>query len=72
MVTHVAVDGGGMGDNLEVSLYGQRFEAALVNRVGSGAGGDGHGGGPALRIGDTLIDGVALADPAVGTCSPCR
>ncbi|WP_431232362.1 diaminopimelate decarboxylase family protein [Mycolicibacterium psychrotolerans] len=32
-VTHVAIDGG-MGDNLEVSLYGQRFEATLVDRVG--------------------------------------
>ena len=31
VVTHVAVDGG-MGDNLEVSLTGQRFEAAIVNR----------------------------------------
>ncbi|MBI3691560.1 MAG: diaminopimelate decarboxylase, partial [Mycolicibacterium aromaticivorans] len=36
VVTHVAVDGG-MGDNLEVSLYGQRFEAALVDRVGGGS-----------------------------------
>src|SRR6185369_12984508 len=33
--TFVAVDGG-MGDNLEVSLYGQRFEATLVDRVGGG------------------------------------
>ncbi|MGZ6780401.1 MAG: diaminopimelate decarboxylase family protein, partial [Mycobacterium sp.] len=33
MVTHVAVDGG-MGDNLEVSLTGQRFEATMVDRVG--------------------------------------
>ncbi|MCB0941954.1 MAG: diaminopimelate decarboxylase [Mycobacterium sp.] len=66
-VTHVAVDGG-MGDNLEVSLYGQRFEAALVNRVGSGA-----AGGETVTVvgrhcesGDTLIDGVALDDPTVG------
>ncbi len=48
MVTHVAVDGG-MGDNLEVSLTGQRFEAALVDRVG-GARRDRHRGGAALRI----------------------
>ena len=34
-VTHVAVDGG-MGDNLEVSLTGQRFEAAIVDRFGGG------------------------------------
>jgi diaminopimelate decarboxylase len=30
---HVAVDGG-MGDNLEVSLYGQRFEPRLLGRDG--------------------------------------
>jgi len=31
-VTFVAVDGG-MGDNLEVALFGQRFEACIVNRL---------------------------------------
>lgn len=63
VVTHVAVDGG-MGDNLEVSLYGQRFEAALVDRVG---------GGERVTVvgrhcesGDQLIDGVPLDNPAVG------
>ncbi|MGY4708648.1 diaminopimelate decarboxylase [Mycolicibacterium sp. CBM1] len=62
-VTHVAVDGG-MGDNLEVSLYGQRFEATLVAR---------RGGGDIVTVvgrhcesGDQLIDGVALDNPAVG------
>ena len=62
-VTHVAVDGG-MGDNLEVSLYGQRFEATLVDRVG---------GGETVTVvgrhcesGDQLIDGVPLDNPAVG------
>lgn len=61
--THVAVDGG-MGDNLEVSLYGQRFEAALVDRLG---------GGETVTVvgrhcesGDQLIDGVPLDNPAVG------
>ena len=33
VVTHVAVDGG-MGDNLEVSLTGQRFEATIVESRG--------------------------------------
>jgi diaminopimelate decarboxylase len=33
--TFVAVDGG-MGDNLDVALYGQRFEATLAHRVGGG------------------------------------
>lgn len=62
-VTHVAVDGG-MGDNLEVSLTGQRFEATVVDRVG---------GGEVVNVvgrhcesGDQLVDGVALRDPAVG------
>ncbi|HKH52170.1 MAG TPA: diaminopimelate decarboxylase [Mycobacterium sp.] len=62
-ITHVAVDGG-MGDNLEVSLTGQRFEATIVNRVG---------GGELVSVvgrhcesGDQLVDGVPLRDPAVG------
>src|SRR6478609_2010903 len=61
VVTHVAVDGG-MGDNLEVSLTGQRFEAALVDRVG--------GGGETVTIvgrhcesGDQLVDEIELRDP---------
>jgi diaminopimelate decarboxylase len=59
----VAVDGG-MGDNLEVSLTGQRFEAAIVNRVG---------GGEMVSVvgrhcesGDQLVDGVPLQRPAIG------
>lgn len=61
--TFVAIDGG-MADNLEVSLYGQRFEATVANRVG--------GGelytlvGRHCESGDTLIDGVQLQDPKVG------
>src|SRR5690349_21951663 len=60
----VAVDGG-MGDNLEVALFDQRFEAAVANRV--------TGGGERYALvgrhcesGDVLIDGVALQSPAVG------
>lgn len=63
VVTHVAVDGG-MGDNLEVSLTGQRFEATIVNRVG---------GGEIVSVvgrhcesGDQLVAGVALRDASVG------
>jgi diaminopimelate decarboxylase len=61
--TFVAVDGG-MSDNLEVSLYGQRFEATITTRVG--------GGelctvvGRHCESGDQLIDGVMLRDPQVG------
>lgn len=61
--TFVAVDGG-MGDNMEVALYGQRFEATIVDRVG---------GGEACMLvgrhcesGDKIIDGVPLRDPRVG------
>jgi diaminopimelate decarboxylase len=63
-VTHVAVDGG-MGDNLEVSLTGQRFEAAIVTRFGPG-------GEPVTVVGrhcesgDQLIDRISLPGPAVG------
>jgi diaminopimelate decarboxylase len=63
VVTQGAVDGG-LGDNLEVSLTGQRFEATIVNRVG---------GGEVVSVvgrhcesGDQLVDGVALREPAVG------
>jgi diaminopimelate decarboxylase len=61
--TLVAVDGG-MSDNLEVSLYGQRFEATITDRVG--------GGemctlvGRHCESGDQLIDAVALREPAIG------
>jgi diaminopimelate decarboxylase len=64
--TFVAVDGG-MGDNLEVALFAQRFEAGIANRLG-----------PTERCeravvvgrhcesGDVLVDGVELDAPAVG------
>ncbi len=61
--TFVAVDGG-MGDNLEVALVGQRFEATVANRVG--------GGQPVTVVGrhcesgDVLSESVPLQDAAVG------
>ena len=61
--TFVAVDGG-MADNLEVSLYGQRFEATVTARVG--------GGDPVELVGrhcesgDCLVHGVPLREPMVG------
>ena len=64
-VTFVAVDGG-MGDNLEVALFGQRFEAAVADRL------DGAGGetvtlvGRHCESGDVLVDGVRLDAPRVG------
>lgn len=76
--TFVAVDGG-MSDNLEVSLYGQRFEATIVDRVSGGGNGttagtgDGTGDGELCTVvgrhcesGDQLIDGVVLRAPQVG------
>ncbi len=61
--TFVAVDGG-MGDNLEVSLYGQRFEATVADRVG---GGDSYTVvGRHCESGDQLIESVPLREPAVG------
>ena len=62
-VVHVAVDGG-MGDNLEVSLTGQRFEATLVGRVGGGE--QVTVVGRHCESGDELVDGVPLRDPVVG------
>jgi len=61
--THVAVNGG-MGDNLEPMLYGQRFAPAIVDRdrpletcelVGH------H-----CESGDVLVPGAVLATPEVG------
>jgi diaminopimelate decarboxylase len=63
VVTHVAVDGG-MGDNLEVSLTGQRFEATIADRVGGGE--TVSVVGRHCESGDQLVDGVALRDPSVG------
>ncbi|MGV9798574.1 diaminopimelate decarboxylase [Mycobacterium sp. NPDC003449] len=62
-ITHVAVDGG-MGDNLEVSLTGQRFEATLVDRIGGGE--TATVVGRHCESGDQLVDGVPLRDPVVG------
>jgi diaminopimelate decarboxylase len=63
-VTFVAVDGG-MGDNLEVALYGQRFEAAVATRFA----GDGDSVtivGRHCESGDVVVAGVSLPDPRVG------
>lgn len=61
--TFVAVDGG-MGDNLEVALVGQRFEATIADRVG---------GGQTVTVvgrhcesGDVISEGVPLREPRVG------
>ena len=63
VVTHVAVDGG-MADNLEPMLYGQRFAPAILdrNRAPETCELVGHH----CESGDVLASGVALASPAVG------
>jgi diaminopimelate decarboxylase len=53
-----------MGDNLEVSLYGQQFEATLVDRVGGGE--TATVVGRHCESGDQLVEGVALQHPVVG------
>ena len=63
--TFVAVDGG-MGDNLEVALVGQRFEAALADRAGTAGGEPVTVVGRHCESGDVLIDEIALPGPRVG------
>lgn len=70
--TFVAVDGG-MGDNLEVSLYGQRFEAAVATRLHGADGAHRTLDGELCRVvgrhcesGDVLSAGVPLPDPRPG------
>jgi diaminopimelate decarboxylase len=65
-VTFVAVDGG-MGDNLEVALFDQRFEAGLADRIDVGADTETVTVvGRHCESGDVLVDGVPLPDPRVG------
>jgi diaminopimelate decarboxylase len=63
--TFVAVDGG-MGDNLEVALFAQRFEAGIANRLGGTGGERAVVVGRHCESGDVLVDGVELDAPAVG------
>ena len=61
--THVAVDGG-MGDNLEVALYGQPFSPAIIDKVGPTESCDVVG--RHCESGDTFVRDHELVDPAVG------
>ncbi|MFC9294991.1 diaminopimelate decarboxylase [Streptomyces sp. NPDC057011] len=61
--TFVAVDGG-MGDNLEVALYDQRFEATVATRPGGGE--PHHLVGRHCESGDILSADVPLRDPRPG------
>jgi diaminopimelate decarboxylase len=63
--TFVAVDGG-MADNLEVSLTGQRLEAAMVTKLAQPADIRADLVGRHCESGDRLIEGIDLADPQIG------
>lgn len=63
--TFVAVDGG-MGDNLEVALYDQRFEAGIVGRFDGPEPETVTVVGRHCESGDVLVDGVELSRPSVG------
>jgi diaminopimelate decarboxylase len=65
VVTFVGVDGG-MGDNLEVALFGQRFEAAMAERFDAPDCELVTVVGRHCESGDVLIDGVQLPTPRVG------
>jgi len=62
--TFVAVDGG-MGDNLEVALFGQRFEAGIANRLDASSGEVVTVVGRHCESGDILVDSVPLNAPRV-------
>lgn len=64
-ITFVAVDGG-MGDNLEVALFEQRFEAGIVGRFDAPGLETVTVVGRHCESGDVLVDGVSLSAPAVG------
>ena len=64
-VVFVAVDGG-MGDNLEVALFDQRFEAGIADRLQAADGETVTVVGRHCESGDVLVDDVRLAAPTVG------
>jgi diaminopimelate decarboxylase len=63
--TFVAVDGG-MGDNMEVALVGQRFEAGIAGRFGADGAEPVTVVGRHCESGDVLVDGIDLPSPRVG------
>lgn len=61
----VAVDGG-MGDNLEVAMYGQRYEACLATRMNEEATEESVIVGRHCESGDVLIDPLTLPAAQMG------
>jgi len=54
-----------MGDNLEVALFDQRFEAGIANRLDASNGEVVTVVGRHCESGDILVDGVSLNAPRV-------
>lgn len=67
--THVAVDGG-MGDNLEVALYGQPFHPAIIDKSGATEVCDVVG--RHCESGDTFAWAIRSCTPRWATCSSSR
>ncbi len=64
--TWVAVDGG-MSDNLRPMLYGARYEAHVVDRLGGGGGGEPcHLAGKHCESGDVIVRDALLEAPRPG------
>ncbi|MEP6842450.1 MAG: diaminopimelate decarboxylase [Pseudolysinimonas sp.] len=63
LLTHAAVDGG-MGDNLEVALYGQAFQPSIIDRSGESEVVDVEG--RHCESGDRIARGVEIVRPEVG------
>jgi diaminopimelate decarboxylase len=61
--THAAIDGG-MGDNLEVSLYGQPFQPSVIDRRGESEVVDIVG--RHCESGDRIAENVTVVSPRVG------
>lgn len=63
--TFVAVDGG-MADNLDIALTGQRYEAVIANRMDAPRLVESDVVGRQCESGDLMVGDVRLADPRVG------
>jgi diaminopimelate decarboxylase len=67
--TFVAVDGG-MGDNLDLALFGQRFEAGIVGQFDRPGSETVTVVGRHYESGDVLAEGCPFPPPRSATCSP--
>ncbi|MHA7224300.1 diaminopimelate decarboxylase [Arthrobacter sp. RHLT1-20] len=63
--TFVAIDGG-LADNLDIALTGQRYEAVVANKMHAQPSGVCDVVGRQCESGDLMVGDVPLADPRVG------